>query len=206
MLSGHTGTVESTRNEDKLAIEVHLRADATGRPITLGLVERHLDELRNHQPDCGCGLCAPAHAARGSGVFYVVQRWASWDRGDETKGGALMDGSSDRLPAERRFTAVWMGCCVAAGAFLLAFISITLINAIYRTQRLTASYYEAWGTWAGGLATAAAFLIAAFSIAVASAQARADRQEAARIRENNDMAQARLLVIYKGRSPGRFSR
>ncbi|MGY4652491.1 hypothetical protein [Mycobacterium sp. URHB0021] len=32
--------------------------------------------------------------------------------------------------------------------------------------------------------------------------ARADRQEAARVRENNDMAQARLLVIYKVDVPG----
>jgi hypothetical protein len=69
--------VAATRNEEKLAIDVYSRAESSGQPITLGIVERHLDELRGHQPDCPCGLCAAAHAARASGVFYVANRWAA---------------------------------------------------------------------------------------------------------------------------------
>jgi hypothetical protein len=57
-------------------IDVYRCAETTGEQITLGLVERHLDELRSHQPDCQCGLCTAAHAARPSGVFYVASRWA----------------------------------------------------------------------------------------------------------------------------------
>jgi hypothetical protein len=37
------GTVAATRNEDMLAIDVCRHAGETGRQITLGLVERHLD-------------------------------------------------------------------------------------------------------------------------------------------------------------------
>nr|WP_279164325.1 hypothetical protein [Rhodococcus erythropolis] len=40
-------------------------------------------------------------------------------------------------------------------------------------------------------------MIAAFSISVASAHSRFDRRQAAKIREDDDMAQARLLTIYK---------
>jgi hypothetical protein len=56
--------VAATLNEDKLAIDVYSHAEATGQPVTLGLVERRLDELRSHDPDCGCGLCTAC--ARGS--------------------------------------------------------------------------------------------------------------------------------------------
>jgi hypothetical protein len=32
-------------------------AEATGQPVTLGMVERRFAELASHQPDCLCGLC-----------------------------------------------------------------------------------------------------------------------------------------------------
>ena len=69
---------------------------------------------------------------------------------------------------------------------------------------VTANWFAAWGTWAGGFATAAAFLIAAFSISVASAHARFDRQLAAAIRADDEMAQARLLTVYKVDIAGAF--
>lgn len=112
------------------------------------------------------------------------------------------DSNKGRLPEERQFGTVLWGTCLVVILFLYAFIMLTVCKAKLSPHDITSSWFEAWGTWAGGLATAAAFLIAAFSIAVASGQARADRQEAARIRENNDMAQARLLVIYKVDMPG----
>jgi hypothetical protein len=68
--------VAATLNEDRLAIDCYAYAETTGQPVTLGLVERRLDELRSHDPDCGCGLCAAAHAARAQGVYYVARRWA----------------------------------------------------------------------------------------------------------------------------------
>jgi hypothetical protein len=68
--------VAATLNEDKLAIDCYRHAEETGERITLGFVERHLDELRSHDPACGCGLCAAAHAVRASGVYYVAHRWA----------------------------------------------------------------------------------------------------------------------------------
>lgn len=105
--------------------------------------------------------------------------------------------STKGLPEERQFKAVVIGACALAGLFLLAFVLATLIKASRCPEGVTADWFSAWGTWAGGLATAAAFVIAASSIAVAGAQARSDRREAARIRDDNDMAQARLLVIYK---------
>src|SRR3954454_1179840 len=69
---------------------------------------------------------------------------------------------------------------------------------------VTANWFAAWGSWAGGFATAAAFLIAAFSILVASAHARVDRQVGADIRADDEMAQARLLTVYKVDIPGAF--
>ncbi|MGV0646768.1 hypothetical protein ABQE44_25645 [Mycolicibacterium sp. XJ2546] len=106
-----------------------------------------------------------------------------------------------RLPEDGQFRAVVIGCCVVAGLFIAAFVIGTLVAMSLDLGLLTDGWYEAWGTWAGGAATAAAFLIAAFSIRVTSAHAHADRQEAADIRKNNDMAQARLLAIYKVRMP-----
>jgi len=66
----------ATRNEDRLAIDVYQRAQSTGQQLTLGLVEHRLDELRGHDPSCGCGLCVPAATARANGVWWVVRGWA----------------------------------------------------------------------------------------------------------------------------------
>ena len=65
-----------TRNEDELAIDVWRHAEAIGEPVTLGLVERRLDELRAHASGCACGLCTAAAVVRPSGVWYVVRGWA----------------------------------------------------------------------------------------------------------------------------------
>ena len=72
----HTVCVRTSAAEDTLAIGVYRQAEATGEPITLGMVERRLDELRGHDPSCTCGLCTAAAAARASGVWYVVRGWA----------------------------------------------------------------------------------------------------------------------------------
>lgn len=109
----------------------------------------------------------------------------------------MRDSNNDKLPEERQFGTVVWATCLMGLLFLYLFAMLTVTKAKNSPSDITANWFGAWGTWAGGLATAAAFLIAAFSIAVASAHARVDRQEAARIRVNNDMAQARLLVIYK---------
>ena len=106
-----------------------------------------------------------------------------------------------RLPEDRQFRAVVIVCCVAMSLFMTAFVVITVAAGVSHTGLLTSDWYGAWGTWAGGAATAAAFLIAAFSLRVSSAHAHADRADAAAIRQNNDMAQARLLVIYKVEMP-----
>ena len=66
----------ATRTEDTLAIDVYRHAEAIGEPVTFGLVERRLDELRAHACGCACGLCAAAAAVRASGVWYVVRGWA----------------------------------------------------------------------------------------------------------------------------------
>ena len=109
----------------------------------------------------------------------------------------MSESTTTKLAEERRFKAVLIGACVTAAVFLGTFILLTLVKSLRSPRDITANWFAAWGTWAGGLATAAAFLIAAFSILVASAQARFDRNEAARIRADNDMAQARLLVVCK---------
>jgi hypothetical protein len=106
-----------------------------------------------------------------------------------------------RLPEERQFRAVWIGCCIAAVLFIAAFVGTTIVVASRHLGLVNAGWYEAWGAWAGGAATAAAFLIAAFSIRVSSAHEHGDRAEAARIRADNDMAQAKLLAIYKVERP-----
>lgn len=117
----------------------------------------------------------------------------------------MRDGAAIRLPEERQFKAVLIGTGTFAGLFTFAFILLTLIKWILSPCDITANWFAAWGTWAGGLATAAAFVIAAFSILVTSAQARFDRLDAARIRDDNDMAQARLLVVYKVEGPHTIS-
>ncbi|WP_197381873.1 hypothetical protein [Mycolicibacterium mengxianglii] len=75
-------------------------------------------------------------------------------------------------------------------------MSLTSFKATTTPGDVTTSWFEAWGTWAGGLVTGAAFLVAAYSVAVSGAHAHKDRAEAADVRKNQDMAQARLLVVY----------
>jgi hypothetical protein len=107
-----------------------------------------------------------------------------------------------QLPEDRQFRAVVTGCCIAAVVFIVAFVTITLVVASRDLGLVDSGWYEAWGSWAGGAATAAAFLIAAFSMRVSSAHAHADRADAASIREDKDMAQARLLIVSKITEPG----
>ena len=78
----------------------------------------------------------------------------------------------------------------------MLFIVLTFAKAALTPGDITSSWFETWGTWFGGLVTGAAFLIAAYSVAVSGAHAHKDRAEAAAVRENQDMAQARLLVVY----------
>jgi hypothetical protein len=76
-IARHTVTVPATWNEDRIAIDVYRRAQQTGEPITLGTVERHIDELLSRPPDCPCGLCTAAAAVRDWGVWLVIRRWQS---------------------------------------------------------------------------------------------------------------------------------
>lgn len=101
------------------------------------------------------------------------------------------------LPEERTFNRVLGGVVTAVGAFGLAFLIATAVKATRSSHDITSNWFVAWGTWAGGLGTSAAFLIAASSISVASAHARLDRRQSAQLREDDEMAQARLLSIYK---------
>jgi hypothetical protein len=54
-------------NEDRIAIDVYEHAARRGETLTLGVVERHLAELRGHQRDCLCGLCTAAENVRAYG-------------------------------------------------------------------------------------------------------------------------------------------
>lgn len=113
------------------------------------------------------------------------------------QGHSRVEEGSARLPEERQFKCVLIGVCVFVVLFTLVFVVLTVAKSSRSPQDITSNWFVAWGTWAGGMGTAAAFLIAAFSISVASAHSRFDRRQAAEIREDNDMAQARLLTIYK---------
>jgi hypothetical protein len=67
----------ASRAEDTRAIDIYRRAEESGEEITLGFVERRLDELRGHDTSCACGLRAAAAAVvRAQGVWYVVRGWA----------------------------------------------------------------------------------------------------------------------------------
>lgn len=101
------------------------------------------------------------------------------------------------LPEERRLRSVLKWCSFVVSVFVVLFILLTLDKAALTPSDITSSWFEAWGTWAGGLVTGAAFLIAAYSVAVSGAHAHKDRAEAAAVRENQDMAQARLLVVHQ---------
>lgn len=107
-----------------------------------------------------------------------------------------MSEGPEQLPEERRLSAVLKWCSLVVGGFVVLFVLLTLDKAALTPGDITSSWFEAWGTWAGGLVTGAAFLVAAYSVAVSGAHAHKDRAEAAEVRENQDMAQARLLVVY----------
>jgi hypothetical protein len=64
-------------NAERIAIDVYEDAQQTGETITLGTVERRLDELRSHEPNCPCGLCTAADSVRASAVWYVVRGWGA---------------------------------------------------------------------------------------------------------------------------------
>jgi len=70
-------TVAVSVNEDKLAIDVYQHAQRIGEAVTLGTVERRLEELRSHCPNCPCGLCTAAAKVRASRVWYVVRGWGA---------------------------------------------------------------------------------------------------------------------------------
>lgn len=105
------------------------------------------------------------------------------------------------IPEEQQFrTALW-AIGLTAALFLYVFVVLTVSKSRHTPSDITAGWFGSWGTWAGGLATAVAFLIAAYSIAVSSAHEHLAREEAARIRETEDRAQARLLIIYEVHMP-----
>lgn len=110
----------------------------------------------------------------------------------------------NRLAEERRLERVLRGSLVLGAILLTAFVGLTIFKWASRPADVTANWFAAWGTWVGGFAAAIAFLIAALSISVASAHARVDRQVAADIRADDEMAQARLLAVYKVDIPGAF--
>lgn len=109
-----------------------------------------------------------------------------------------------RLAEERRLERVLRGSLVVGAILLIAFVGLTIFKWASRPADVTADWFSAWGTWVGGFAAATAFLIAALSISVASAHARVDRHVAADIRADDEMAQARLLAVYKVDIPGAF--
>lgn len=113
----------------------------------------------------------------------------------------MPDWSQQQLPEERQFQHVLAGCCAIVALFLFAFIYLTVFKRALAPHDVTAAWFAAWGSWGAGLATATAFLIAASSVRVTAAQARADRRDAALVRQSQDMAQARLLMIYQADVP-----
>ncbi len=48
---------------------------ADGRPITLAMVERRLEQLLAHRPGSWCGRCEPAAKARADDVFRIAVGW-----------------------------------------------------------------------------------------------------------------------------------
>jgi len=115
------------------------------------------------------------------------------------------DGSRQRLPEERQFRAVLWTACLVALLFLYLFVMLTVDKAKLSPNDISSNWFVAWGSWAGGLMTGAAFLIAAYSIVVSSAYSRQDRREAAAVQAAKDIAQARLLTIYKVDVPDQLS-
>ncbi|KAA0102596.1 hypothetical protein CIW47_24530 [Mycolicibacterium sp. P1-5] len=118
---------------------------------------------------------------------------------DDEKFEAQVDNDEPRrqLAEERQFHLTLVSALAISGVFALAFVAFLVRGLVFYPGRNTADWYSSWGTWAAGIATATAFLITAMGVRVTSAQARADRQTAADLRADDDMAQARLLTIYK---------
>lgn len=106
-----------------------------------------------------------------------------------------------QLPEERQFQIALRAGSLIAVTFVVAFAALTIVKARISPTDITANWFAAWGQWAGGLMTGAAFLIAAYSVAVSSAHARVDRENAARAQDSQDMAQARLLTMYRVETP-----
>lgn len=65
-----------SRNQDRLALDAYRHAEETRQQITLGLVERRLDELRAHEPSCECGLCTAAASVAAVSVWGLARGWA----------------------------------------------------------------------------------------------------------------------------------
>ncbi len=65
-----------SRNQDRLALDAFRYAEETGQQITLGMVERRLDELRAHPQGCECGLCTAAASVAAVSVWGLVRGWA----------------------------------------------------------------------------------------------------------------------------------
>ena len=61
----------------ELALDVYQTAD--GRPITLAMVERRLEQLLAHRPGCWCGRCELAAKARADDVSFG-SRWGGSGR------------------------------------------------------------------------------------------------------------------------------
>jgi hypothetical protein len=97
----------SYAQRERLAIDVYRHAEETGPQITLGFVERRLDELRSHETSLS--MQAMYCSARGASTWGFLRCTAVGrrDRGDEAAGGALERRHARRadwlnLPVARR--------------------------------------------------------------------------------------------------------
>lgn len=159
-------------------------------------------DMKREKPQRGAdgnkpGVCTRVYGQK-SRVVHTMSPTNS-DRGE------MRVAKESRLREERVFSKVLKGCISVSAIFILTFLVLTLKKAAEAPDDITANWFAAWGTWAGGLATAEAFLIAAASIGVASAHARVDRQTAADIRGDDEMAQARMLTVFRVSIPGALS-
>jgi hypothetical protein len=67
--SDRLGVIEAI---DLFALDVF---NAGRRQITLGDVDHHLGQLRNHCAKCTCGRCAAAPIMRADRVLMIVRVW-----------------------------------------------------------------------------------------------------------------------------------
>jgi hypothetical protein len=58
-----------------VAIDVYQRADKTGQPVTLAMVERRVAELLGHTPTCRCRLCEAAGKVQVGHVYRIASAW-----------------------------------------------------------------------------------------------------------------------------------